>query len=278
MAVHAFETPNEKAISGALALVMHSLFIALLVASVNWKTPERAAMVAELWSNLPPVAAPKAVPPPPPPKVAPEPPKPAPKVEPKPVPKAEPKPQPKAEIDLREKREKERKAKERAALEKKKREEQALAEKKKREEQVLAEKKKREDQAKAEALKQQQAKEAEAKRLAQEQADAQRKIAQQQAAAQAREIDKYKRDIAERIKRFIYEPPNIQGNPVAELDIIMLPGGEVLDVRTRKPSGQPAWDNACEGAIRKAQPLPLPSDPALMKHFRELGHLCRYKE
>lgn len=267
MAVPAFETLNEKAISGALALVMHSLFIALLVVSVNWKTPERAAMVAELWSNLPPVAAPKAAPPPPPPKVAPEPPKPAPKVEPKPVPKAEPKPQLKAEIDLREKREKERKAKEKAALEKKRREEQALAEKKKRE-----------DQAKAVALKQQQAKEAEAKRLAQEQADAQRKIAQEQAAAQAREIDKYKQAIAARIRQFIVEPPNIQGNPVAGLDIITLPGGEVLDVRTRKPSGQAAWDNACERAIRRAQPLPLPSDPALMKHFRELGHLCRYKE
>lgn len=268
MAATVFETSNEKAISGALALVMHSLFFAMLVFSINWKKPEPAAMVAELWSSLPPVAAPKVEPPPPPPppKAEPKPP-PPPKVEAKPVPKAEPKPQPKADIELREKKEKERKAREQAALEKKKREELALAEKKKREEQQ-----------RLEALKLQQAKEAEAKRLAQEQADAQKKLAQQQAAAQAREIDKYKQAIAARIRRFIVEPPNIQGNPVTELDIIMLPGGEVLDVRTRKPSGQAAWDNACERAIRRAQPLPLPSDPALMKEFRELGHLCRYKE
>lgn len=263
MAAHAFETPNEKAISGAAALVMHSLFFAMLVFNINWKKPEPAAMMAELWSSLPPVAAPKVEPAPPPPKVEPKPPPPPPRVEPKPVPM----PQPKAEIDLREKQAREKKAKEAAEA------------KRKAQEQALADRKKREERERAEALKQQQAKEAaEAKRLAQEQADAQRKLAEQQAAARMREIDKYKQAIAARIRRFIVEPPNIQGNPVAELDIITLPGGEVLDVRTRKPSGQTAWDNACERAIRRAQPLPLPSDPALMKDFRELGHLCRYKE
>ena len=256
MAALVYETPNEKAISGALALVMHALFAALLVFGVTWKKPEPVAMVAELWSNLPPVPAPKAAPPPPP-KVEPEPPKPAPKVEAKPVPKVEPKPQPKAEIDLREKKDKERKAKE----------------------QELAEKKKKEEQQRQELLKQQQAKEAaDAKRLAQEQAEAQRKLAQQAAAAQAREIDKYKQAIAARIKRFIVEPPNLQGNPEVELDIIVLPGGEVLDVRTKRASGQTPWDNAVERAIRRAQPLPLPSDPALMKEFRELNLKFRPKE
>lgn len=256
MAAAVFESSGEKAISGALALVMHALFVALLVFSVSWKKPEPVAMIAELWSNLPPVAAPKPAPPPPP-KAEPEPPKPQPKVVPKPAPKAEPRPQPKAEIDLREKREKERKAKELAA----------------------AEKKKREEQAKAEALKKQQAAEAEAKRREQEQADALRKAAAAQAAAQAKEIDKYRRDIEERIKRFIFQPPNIQGNPVTILSIITLPGGEVLDVRTRKSSGQPAWDNACESAIRKAQPFVLPPpDSPIFREFRELTHACRYKE
>ena len=258
MAALVYETPNEKAISGALALVMHVMFGMLLVFGVTWKKPEPVAMVAELWSNLPPVAAPKAAPPPPPPpKVEPEPPKPAPKVEAKPVPKVEPKPQPKAEIDLREKKEKALKA----------------------EQEKLAEKKKREEQQRQELLRQQQAKEAaEAKRLAQEQAEAQRKLAQQAAAAQAREIDKYKQAIAARIKRFIVEPPNIQGNPEVELDIIVLPGGEVLDVRTKRASGQTPWDNAVERAIRRAQPLPLPSDPVLMKEFRELNLKFRPKE
>jgi len=217
-------------------------------------------MVAELWSSLPPLPAPVAEPPP---KVEPAPPKPVPKVEVKP----EPKPQPKADIDLREKKEKERKAKE-----------QALAEKKKREEQALVEKKKREEQARLEALKKQQAQEAEAKRAAQEQADALKKLAQQQAAAQASEVDKYKQLIADRIRRFIIEPPGLQGNPQVELDVTVLPGGEVLDVKSRKASGQPSWDAAVERAVRRAQPLPLPQDPTLHSRFRELNLRFRPKE
>jgi colicin import membrane protein len=255
MAATVFETPNEKAISGALALVMHALFFAMLVFSVTWQKHEPAAMVAELWSSLP---APQSELPPPPPKVEPTPPRPEPKVEAKPVPRVEPRPQPKAEIDLREKKEKERKA----------------------QEQEKAEKKKRQEQQKAEQVKLQQAKEAaEAKRRAQEQADALKKLAQQQAAAQASEIAKYRQAITARIRRFIVEPPNLQGNPEAELDIVVLPGGEVLDVRTRKGSGQAMWDNAVERAIRRAQPLPLPpADSPIFKEFRELNLKFRPKE
>jgi colicin import membrane protein len=253
MTAVAYETQNERAVSGALTLVMHLLFFALLVFGVSWQKREPAAVVAELWSNLP---APKADLAPPPPKAEPEPPKPQPKAEAKPVPKVEPKPPPKADIALREKKEKALKAKERE----------------------LAEKKKREEQARLEALKQQQAKEAEAIRLAREQDEALKKLAQSQAAAQARLVDEYKRRIAERIKRFIIEPPSLQGNPEVEFDVIVLPGGEVLDVKTRKASGQAPWDNAVERAIRRAQPLPLPPDPALMREFRELNLRFRPKE
>jgi len=254
-------TSGERTVSGALALTMHLLFLALIVFGVSWQKREPVAMVAELWSNLPPLPAPQAEPPP---KVEPAPPKLAPKPEPKPLPKAD--------IDLREKKEKELKAKELKAKE------QALAEKKKREEQALAEKKKREEQARLEALKKQQAQEAEAKRAAQEQADALNKLAQQQAAAQASEVDKYKQLIADRIRRFIIEPPGLQGNPQVELDVTVLPGGEVLDVKTRKGSGQPAWDAAVERAVRRAQPLPLPQDPTLHSRFRELNLRFRPKE
>jgi len=258
-------TSGERTVSGALALMMHLLFLALLVFGVSWQKREPVAMVAELWSNLPPLPAPQAEPPP---KVEPAPPKPAPKVQAKP----EPKPLPKADIDLREKKEKELKAKELKAKE------QALAEKKKREEQALAESRKREEQARLEALKKQQAQEAEAKRAAQEQADALKKLAQQQAAAQASEVDKYKQLIADRIRRFIIEPPGLQGNPQVELDVTVLPGGQLLDVKTRKGSGQPAWDAAVERAVRKAEPLPLPLDATLHNRFRELNLRFRPKE
>src|SRR5262245_13625111 len=254
MAAYAYEheTPNDKAISSALALFIHGLFLALLIFGVNWKKPEPATMVAELWSNLPSPKSAVPPPPPPPPKVEPEPaPKPEPKVEVKPAPKIEPKVDPKAEIELREKKEKERKARE----------------------QELAEKKKRLEQEKAEANKLAKDKEAaEAKRLAQEQADALKKLAAQQAAqaaAQAQAIDKYRRAIADHIRRRIIAPVDLQGNPEVEFEVIQLPGGEILGVKTRRGSGQTAWDNAVERAIIKAQPLPPPPDPTMFKDVRE---------
>src|SRR5882672_3605900 len=70
--------------SFALALVMHlALFVAMSLA-VRWKTEAEAPAMAELWSALPPIAAPA----PPPPKPA----EPEPVVEPKPEPKVEPPP------------------------------------------------------------------------------------------------------------------------------------------------------------------------------------------
>jgi colicin import membrane protein len=250
MIAYGYATPSEKTLSGALTLLMHGIFLILLIFGITWQKRESPAMVAELWSSLPPVPQPKAEPPPPP-KVEPkpEPPKPVPKVETKPAPKPVPKP----DISLREKKEKALKAKE------------------------LADKKKKEEQARLEALKQQQAKEAEERRL-REQEEAQKKLAQQQAAAQARLVDEYKRRIAERIKRFIIEPPSLQGNPEVELRITVLPGGEVLDVRIARSSGQALWDSAAERAVLRAQPLPLPPNPAFMREFRELNLKFRPKE
>jgi colicin import membrane protein len=265
MTAYAYETPNEKAVSGALALVMHLMFFALLVFGVSWQKREAPPLVAELWSSLP---APKAAPPPPKaepkpvPKAEPKPP-PPPKVEPKPKP--EPKPVPKADISVQEKKEKERKARE---LE--------LAEKKKREERELAEKKKKEEQAQLAALKRQQEKER-AEQIAREQDEALKKIAQ--AEAQARVVDEYKRQIADRIRRFIIEPPGLQGNPEVEFNVVVIPGGEVLNVKLRRASGQVLWDSAVERAIRRAQPLPLPPvESGLMREFRELNLKFRPKE
>ena len=266
---------RDQALAGALAFAMHVLLLVLLVFGVTWQHKQiDTAVVVDLWRDLPSVKPPQAEAPPPPPAGKPEPPPPAPKVEAKPPPKPEPAPKP--DIALKEKLEKERKAKEKELAEKKKREERELAEKKKREERELAEKKKKEEQARLAALKQQQAKEA-AEQLAREQDEALKKIAQ--AAAQAKLVDEYKRRIADRIKRFIIEPPGLQGNPEVEFNVVVLPGGEVLDVRNRRASGQALWDSAVERAIRRAQPLPLPPpESGLMRDFRELNLKFRPKE
>jgi len=276
-----YHTPSERVVSGALALAMHLLFLALLVFGVAWQKQETRAVIVDLWSELPPLPKPA-----PAPEVKPEPPtpppkaevKPAPKPEPRPEPKVEPKPVPDPDIALKEKQERERKAREQALAERKKREQEALAEKKRREAEALAEKKRREEKARLAALKAQQAKEAELQRQAREQAEAQRRLAAAEAAERGRLIDEYKRRIADKIKRYIVQPPNLEGNPEVEFAVTVLPGGEVLDVKTRRASNLAAWDSAVERAIRRAQPLPLPPDPMLMREFRELNLKFRPKE
>ena len=248
---------REQTLAGALALVTHVLFLVLIVFGVSWQHRQTEnAMVAELWQDLPAVAPPKVEPPPPP----------APKVENKPPP-PKPAPAPKPDIALKEKQEKERKLKEQAAAEEKKRE----AAEKARE---AAEKKKR---AEAEALKKkQEAEAAEARRLVDEQERMRAAAAAQQAAATAREIDKYKRLIRDRIKTNIPPNINVNSNAEVEFEIVVLPGGDVLSVRLKRSSNSiPAYDSAVERAILKAQPLPLPPDPALMRQFRELNLVFR---
>ena len=246
-----YTTSQERLISGAFASAMHLMFLALLVFGVNWqKKAEPQVNIVELWSPV--AEAPKAVPAPPEPETKPEP-KQEVKPEPKPVPKVEP-PKPVAKPEV---------AKPDIAFKDKDKKEK---EKKAEEEKQKAVEKKREEE--AAAKKAQQA--AEAQR-AKEQADAEAKVAQQAAAARASMLDKYRKGISDRIKRFIVQPPNLKGSEEAEFDIVTLPDGNVLGVKLRKPSGNAAYDSAVERAINRAQPLPMPPDPALVKEFRELN-------
>jgi colicin import membrane protein len=251
-----FVTDRERRIARWLAIGMHAAFVVLLVFGVAWqKRHSEPAAIVDLWSSL---APPKAEPPPPP--------RPEPKVErkpdPTPAPKPEVKPTPKPDIALKEKLEKERKAKE--ELEKKKQ-----AELKKKEDEakkLKAEAKKKDEAAEKDRL----AKEMELKRLAQEKADLTAKLAKEQAAAQSSLHAKYIALIQSHVKRQIVEPPNLQGNPQVEFDVVLIPGGEVLTVKLRRTSGVPAYDAAVERAILKASPLPLPPDPAQFQQFRDL--------
>ena len=251
---HAHTTPREKVISGAFASTMHLLFIALLVFGVNWqKKVEPQVNIVDLWSP-PSQSEAKVVAPPPP---APEPPKPEvkPEVKPQVQPKAAPTPpkpvakpevaKPDIALKDKEKVDKERRASEDKQKGAKKQEEEAQA-----------------------AQKSQQA---EAQRNANEQAEAQKAMAAQAAAARQNMLDKYKKAISDKIRRFIVLPPNLQGNPESEFDVVLLPDGNVLGVKVRRASGNQAYDNAVERAISRAQPLPLPPDPALVKEFRELN-------
>jgi colicin import membrane protein len=267
-------TDKERKVARWLAVAMHAAFLLLLVFGVAWqKRHSEPAAIVDLWSSLPPVRQ-ETVPPPRPaprPETKPEP-KPEPKAEPRPAPKPEAKPVPKPDIALKDKLEKERKLKEQRELEKKKElelQKRKQDDAKKLKAQQLEAQKKEDEKKKLE--KERLVQEAEAKRLAAEKQAVADKLAKQAAAAQAGELDRYKRMIEDRVKRYIIEPPNLQGSPEVEVEFRILPGGDVLEtsVRVRRSSGNPLYDQAVERAVLKASPLPVPSDPALFDQLRE---------
>ncbi|MGE5028296.1 MAG: TonB family protein [Betaproteobacteria bacterium] len=243
----------------ALAVLVHLIFAAVLVFGVSWQTREAAPVTADLWSSLP-VPPPK---PAPAPRPEPEPaPRPEPKPEPAPVPKPAPKPEQlkpvKADIELKD-REKEK--------EKKRREE----EQKKAEEKKIKQAELKRQEAELKRMEQDRQKQ-EQERLEHErqQQEAARVLASQRASAQAHLMNDAISRISSHIRRFIIMPPDVVGNPQAEFEVSLIPSGEVLNVRLSRSSGNPAYDNAVERAIRKASPLPLPTDATLIGRFREL--------
>ena len=55
------------------------------------------------------------------------------------------------------------------------------------------------------------------------------------------------------------------------MKVRLIPGGDVVSVSVVRSSGDPVFDRSVETAVLKASPLPLPEDPALFKHFREIN-------
>ncbi|OGS82589.1 MAG: protein TolA [Gallionellales bacterium GWA2_59_43] len=100
----------------------------------------------------------------------------------------------------------------------------------------------------------------------------------ERAAAAGRVVDEYKAKIQSKIRSKIVEQPGVPADAYAQFMVTVLPGGSVLSPRLLKSSGYPAFDDAVERAILKAQPLPLPPGAALFKEFRELRLTFRPKE
>lgn len=228
-----------KQISLVLAVLMHVVLAALLIYGVHWQTQSESAVAVELVVAPPaavppaPTSEPKPAPkpePPPPPRPEPEPPKPAPK--PDIVQKEKPKPPPKPEPKP----------------------EPPKPQPDRFEEQLRRE---------AEAMQQRRAAEAAARELAELRS-------RQATAAQAGEMDRYIAAIRGKVRGNIVMPPDVRGNPEAVFEVTQLPSGDVLTVRLRKSSGNPAWDAATERAIHKSSPLPKPARAELFSRTLEL--------
>ena len=287
--------------AGVLALLVHVVFFIFMTFGLSWKTNPPEGIVVDLWSDLPqpeqkPTKKVKAQPPKPAPskKIKPVPPKkvkvaPPKKIKVVPPKKVESLPS-KADIELKkekekkaklakEKKEKEKKA--RLAKEKKEKEKKArlAKEKKEKEREVRLAKEKKEKERK---IKEQNARvAAETERFQKELREEEerrrlQKLAYAKAAAKRNLIDEYKAKILAKIKSKLVLPPDLPNDPVAEYNITLLPGGEILSVKLRNSSGFRSFDEAVERAIILARPLPLPKDKLLFPNFRDLGVKVHY--
>ncbi|HHJ13216.1 MAG TPA: cell envelope integrity protein TolA [Gammaproteobacteria bacterium] len=187
-----------------------------------------------------------------------------------------------------EKKRKAEQARRKAEAEKKRKAEQARrkaeAEKKRKAEQARrkaeAEKKRKAEQArrKAEAEKRRKAEQARRKAEAQRrQAELKRQLAEEKArleaerrAAMQRVVDRYGLYIKEKVQRSWIRPAGSGARLSCVVEVRLIPGGEVVNVRIVRSSGNAAFDRSVEAAVFRASPLPVPDEPDLMNQFRSI--------
>jgi len=90
--------------------------------------------------------------------------------------------------------------------------------------------------------------------------------ANERARRMSAQIAEFQQAINRKIKSNWRRPASVSGKLVTELRITLLPGGEVASVVVVKSSGSDAFDESAKDAVSRANPLPVPADPAL---FRE---------
>ncbi|HEC12228.1 MAG TPA: cell envelope integrity protein TolA [Acidiferrobacteraceae bacterium] len=81
------------------------------------------------------------------------------------------------------------------------------------------------------------------------------------------ELNRYEPLIRQRVERFWIRPPGAKTGLKAVLRVRLTPSGEVLTVRVVQSSGNAIFDRSVENAVKKATPLPLPSNPELAEFF-----------
>ena len=229
-----------------LAVLMHGLLIAALLVSVKWQTRPQP-VVAELWTpqDMPSVSEP--APPEPAPVVeAPPPPPPPARIEP-------PRPhQPPPEIKLKADQKPEKPPKTLPPETRKTVKPPAFDD-------LLAREQSQLDRRKSDVDRQRREEEqVRLQKLAREEQES-----QQRSAARTKSQADYTSRIQGKIRGNLVQPPNLKGNPVAQFTVTQLPNGEILEVRLRRSSGNPLYDDAVERAIRKSSPLPRPDDPSV---------------
>ena len=167
----------------------------------------------------------------------------------------------KAEAERTKKAEQEKKRKVEAERTKK-----AEQEKKRKAEVERKKKAEQEKKRKAEAERKKKA-EAEAARRKEAEQALQAQLAEEQA---QHALSEYIPHIQAKIQRNWLRPPGSSAGLSCMILVKLIPGGEVVDAKVVRSSGDPLFDRSVETAVLKASPLPLPQDTAMFKHFREI--------
>lgn len=84
------------------------------------------------------------------------------------------------------------------------------------------------------------------------------------------EIDRYKTLLIQAISQQWHVPENLPINIHCELSVHLAPGGVVLSIKILQSSGNTLLDNSAILAVKKASPLPVPTETGLFDQFREL--------
>ena len=271
-----------------LALVVHLLLLIALTWGISWPTDSTPAVEAELWSALPKAAAPLPPPPAPEPTPEPPPPPPAPKV--KPTPPAPSRDadiaiakQKKAEQEnkleqeqLKLKKQIEQKEKEKALEQQRQREKEKLAQEQ-RDKKELAQKEQKEKDRKDKERKEQEAKRAaqDERKLQAMRDDNLRRMAGMAGATGSPNATgdalrasgpspSYGGRIIARVKpNIVFNPDDVSGNPVAEVEVRTAPDGKIMSRKLIKSSGNKAWDEAVIKALDKTDTLPRDTDGSI---------------
>ena len=227
--------------SFVLAALVHLLLLAILIFGVRWQNRPPESISVELWEPPQAVQPPVVEPPKPAPRVeAPPPPKPEPRIE-KPdiVEKAPPKPKPEPKVEKPAPKPEPKPAPLKPRVdESQKRMQEALA----REQASLA--------------------------VDRERTNLREQLARESAASSQKAMLDWMGKVRAKIRGNVVLPPDVRGNPEALFDVVQLPTGEVLSVKLKKSSGNPALDDAIERAILKSSPLPKPDKESPPRSFQ----------
>lgn len=86
--------------------------------------------------------------------------------------------------------------------------------------------------------------------------------------AEAEELGRYQAAIRNAIKLKWSRPPGARNEMQAVVQVNLIPGGEVVQVRVTESSGSSAFDRSAVAAVKNASPLPVPSGELFNEHFR----------